>query len=104
MALDAIAVRCVVDELNSRILDCRLDKIYQPERDEIVLHAKGKAGGGTLLISANAANARVNLTERSMVNPMNAPMFCMVLRKHLQGGRIVSVEQPDTERIIEIGV
>ncbi|AEE96174.1 Rqc2 family fibronectin-binding protein [Mahella australiensis] len=104
MALDAIAVRCVVDELNSRILDCRIDKIYQPERDEIVLHAKGKAGGGTLLISANAANARVNLTERSMVNPMNAPMFCMVLRKHLQGGRIVSVDQPDTERIIEIGV
>lgn len=104
MALDAITVRTVVEELRHTIVDCRIDKIYQPEKDEITISAKGKANSAVLLLSANAANARAHLIDRSMANPIIAPAFCMVLRKHLQGGRITAVEQPDMERIIEISV
>jgi len=104
MALDAIAVRCIVDELNEKVLGCRVDKIYQPEKDELILHAKDRERGGAILLSANASNARVCLTRRSMENPIKAPMFCMILRKHLQSGRITSISQPDSERIIEIEV
>ena len=102
MALDGIAVKCVAEELNRAFSGTRVDKIFQPERDEIVITAHGPAGGGRLVISASASNARAHLSEAKKENPAQAPLFCMLLRKHLIPSRILRVEQVGFERVLRI--
>jgi len=99
MAFDGILLNCVVNELKQKILNGRIEKIYQPEKDEINLLIRGKGINHRLLISASANNSRIHLSEINKSNPLSAPMFCMLLRKHLLGGRIIDIEQPDFERI-----
>ncbi|MGF7057293.1 Rqc2 family fibronectin-binding protein [Brassicibacter mesophilus] len=104
MSLDGIVVKSITDELQSLIIDGKIDKIYQPEQDEIVLNIRNKGENFKLLMSASSNNPRIYITQSSKINPTNPPMFCMLLRKHLQGGKIISIHQPSLERILKIGI
>ena len=103
MALDASYIGALSRELSSLIVGARVDKIHQPSRDDIVIALRGpEVKGKRLLVSANASFPRVYLTSRTRENPASAPMFCMLLRKHLTNGKIISVSSPDMERIVDI--
>lgn len=100
MAFDGIVIANIVHELKSNILNGRIYKIYQPEPDELNLVLKTPQGNYRLLLSASATLPLIYLSTENKNNPMTAPAFCMLLRKHLGNGRIVSIGQPDFERII----
>lgn len=103
MAFDGITVAAVVKELNEVLTGGRIYKIAQPENDELLLTIKTTEGGQKrLFISAGASLPLIYLTEYNKQSPMTAPGFCMLLRKHLQNGRITGVTQPGLERIVEI--
>ncbi len=105
MAFDGITVAAVVSELQEILVGGRIYKIAQPENDELLLTVKTKDGGQTkLLLSAGASLPLIYLTETNKQSPMTAPGFCMLLRKHLQNGRITDVTQPGLERIVQIHV
>ena len=104
MAFDGFVISNIVTELNQKILGGRIYKIYQPEADEITLVIKKERNTLRLHISASASLPLIYLTDTSKTNPMQAPNFCMLLRKHLSNGRIVSIFQPNFERIIEITI
>ncbi len=104
MAFDGFVISNIVTELNQKILGGRIYKIYQPEADEITLVIKKERNTLRLHISASASLPLIYLTDTSKTNPMQAPNFCMLLRKHLSNGRIVSISQPNFERIIEITI
>lgn len=101
MPLDAICLSAVVEELRVTLLGGKIDKIYQPGRDEVILHIRSMAGNVKLLLSASPSQPRAQLTELSRENPGVPPMFCMLLRKHLTGGRILEINQPPMERLID---
>ena len=94
MALDAILLSGIIAELRPKIIGARIDKVQQPERDKIVLSVRG-AESLRLLIDAGAGSGRLQQTRLSFENPAEPPMFCMLLRKYLPGGRIEAVEQRD---------
>lgn len=102
MAFDAGMVAALAYELNNRLAGARVDKIQQPEKEEIVLNLRAGRENVRLSISSGANNPRVNITSVSKENPKAAPMFCMLLRKHLSGARILSIKQQDFERVFEI--
>ncbi len=102
MALDGITIAAVVKELNDKIKDCRIAKVAQPDDDELILTIKGTCGQVRFLISANATLPFAYLSDENKPSPLNAPSFCMALRKHIQNGKIVAIKQPGLERIIEI--
>lgn len=104
MAFDGFVISNIITELNQKILGGRIYKIYQPESDEITLIIKKDRNILRLHISASASLPLIYLTDTSKTNPMQAPNFCMLLRKHLSNGRIVSISQPNFERIIEITI
>ena len=97
MALDGIVISNIVEELNQTILNGRISKIAQPEFDELLLTIKNNKTQYKLLLSAGASLPLIYLTQESKVNPMTAPNFCMLLRKHLNGGKIISITQPNLE-------
>ena len=101
MALDGITTSAIVSELKAALLGGRIDKIHQPLADEIRMSIRGLGSGAKkIIISANSAHPRIHLTESSRENPMAAPLFCMVMRKHIAGGKIIDIVQPNFERII----
>lgn len=104
MAFDGIVARSIMDELNEKLQGGRIDKIYQPESDELYIHLRNNGENHILLISASSNNPRLYLTERVKKNPQEPPMFCMILRKHLQGSRIISIDQFLMDRIIFIDI
>ncbi len=104
MPLDGIALSGVIHELNNVLTDGRIDKVTQPEPDEIILTLRARGGNHKLLLTANASAPRLHFTAESKPGPLTAPMFCMVLRKHLSGGRLVKITQPDFERIAELHI
>jgi predicted ribosome quality control (RQC) complex YloA/Tae2 family protein len=106
MAFDGIMIAAVTHELTEKLTGGRIDKIYQPESDEIILAIRSRGANYRLLLCANASFARMHLVTGTYQkeNPLTAPMFCMLMRKHLQGGRITSIVQPDFERIVHINV
>ncbi|MFL0269589.1 Rqc2 family fibronectin-binding protein [Candidatus Clostridium radicumherbarum] len=102
MPLDGIYLYSLKDELCKKIIGSRVDKISQPEKDEIVLNLRVERTSYKLLVSASSTYPKVHLTNINKVNPIKAPMFCMVLRKYLSNGKIVSISQLDTDRILII--
>ncbi|MBE7034588.1 MAG: fibronectin/fibrinogen-binding protein [Ruminococcaceae bacterium] len=100
MAFDGLVIRALTLELNEKLENARLDKIYQPEADELLLSLHGPGGAYKLTLSANASIPRVALTEETKENPMVAPMFCMLLRKHLGSAHLLQVRQPALERLM----
>lgn len=99
MALDAIFLSAVIAELAPKICGARIDKVQQPERDKILLSLRGKNENLRLLIDAGAGSGRLQQTKMSFENPAEPPMFCMLLRKYITGGRIECIEQPNWERL-----
>lgn len=105
MAFDGITIAAVVKELKESLIGGRIYKIAQPENDELLLTIKTTQGSQKrLLISAGASLPLIYLTEYNKPSPMTAPGFCMLLRKHLQNGRITDILQPGLERIVQIHV
>ena len=101
MPLDALCLSGLVHELNTTLVGGKIDKIYQPGRDEVILALRTLSGNRRLLLSANPNHPRPQLTELSRENPDVPPMFCMLLRKHLTGSRILDIKQPPLERVVE---
>ena len=102
MPLDAICLGAVTEELNHVLAGCRVEKVYQPDRDEIVLQTRGQGGARRLLVSTAAGAPRVHFIDVARENPAAPPMFCMLLRKHVQGAKIAAVVQPAVERMLTI--
>ena len=102
MPIDAVFLESLRCELQQQLLACRVDKVQQPERDTILLSMRGPNSGGKLLLTASPNHPRIQLTSLSFENPAQPPMFCMLLRKHLTGGRLVSISQPPLERLVEL--
>ena len=97
MPLDAVCLSGVVRELRETILGLRVEKIQQPARDQIILTLRGNK---KLLMCAGASQSRLHLTGLTRENPAAPPMFCMLLRKHLSGGRLAAIDQPGLERVV----
>ncbi len=97
MPLDAVCLSGVVRELRETILGLRLEKVQQPARDQVVLTLRGNK---KLLLCAGASQSRLHLTGLTRENPAAPPMFCMLLRKHLSGGRLAAIDQPGLERVV----
>ena len=98
MAIDAICLQAVVEELRPQLSGLRVDKVQQPARDQVILLFRGKR----LLLNAGAGAPRLQLTEILRDNPAEPPMFCMLLRKHLSGARVAGLTQPPLERLVKI--
>lgn len=104
MAFDGVTIASVVSELKKELTGGRLYKIAQPEEDELLLTIKVPSGQKRLLLSADASLPLIYLTENNKPSPMTAPNFCMLLRKHLQNGRITGISQPGLERIVRMDI
>lgn len=104
MAFDGIVISNIVKELEEHLVGGRINKIAQPEKDALLFTIKGNQGQKRLFISSNASLPLIYLTDKNKTSPMVAPNFCMLLRKHLNSARILSVTQPDMERVIKIEI
>lgn len=104
MAFDGITIACMAHELNVKLKGGRIAKIAQPEADELLLTIKSQQGNFRLLLSASASLPLIYITESNKSSPLTAPNFCMLLRKHLSGGRILSITQPSLERILRFEI
>ncbi|MDO4522344.1 MAG: NFACT RNA binding domain-containing protein [Eubacteriales bacterium] len=104
MAFDGTVIAAIVQELNTCILGGRISKIAQPETDELMLTIKNERKQYRLLISAGASLPLIYFTENNKPGPMTAPNFCMLLRKHINGGKIIGIRQPGLERIIHFEI
>ncbi len=101
MAFDAFFLGCVLEEVR-QLGEARVEKIHQPARDTVILHLKHAQGRGKLLLGANPAAPKLYLAQNVPENPAEPPMFCMLLRKHLSGARLVGVAQPAMERAVTL--
>ncbi len=99
MALDAICLQAILEELRPQLLGLRIDKVQQPARDQVILLLRGNR---RLLLNAGANAPRIQLTALSRENPAEPPMFCMLLRKHLVGARVAALDQPPLERLVRL--
>ena len=100
--LDGIIIANIKNDL-SKIIGGRINKIYQPAKDEVVLTIRANGENHKIILSANAVSPRIHFTNEKFENPSAPPMFCVLLRKHISGN-IISVEQPGFDRIIEITI
>lgn len=100
MALDAATLALVTAELNAKLTDAKIAKIFEPTRDELVITLRTRAETFSLLLSARSGSARVCLTQESFENPETPPSFCMLMRKHLTGGRLLGVHMEPGDRIV----
>ncbi len=103
MAFDAGMLACTLSQIRRLALGARIEKVYQPERDEIVLGMRSVEGGKRLSINAGSGNGRMGFTETVKENPQNPPMFCMLLRKYLQGAKLSEVSQAGFDRVAYLG-
>ncbi len=99
MPFDGAFLYCTANELMEAI-DCHIDKIYQPSKEELVFLLRKKGYVKRLLINIKSGSARVHFTENKFENPEKPPMFCMLMRKHLLNGRLIRITQPDLERVL----
>jgi predicted ribosome quality control (RQC) complex YloA/Tae2 family protein len=104
MALDSITLYHLTKELHPLIVGTRIDKIHQPEKEEIHLLIRSGGRLKRILLNAGSTSPRIHLTEQTKNNPASPPMFCMILRKHLESGKIVDIKQIGLERIVTITI
>ena len=104
MAFDGIVTRAAAAELSDALTDGKIDKIYEPEPDSVVINIRKGRDQVRLFASCQSQGASVRLISTSPENPKEPYPFCMLLRKHAQNGRITSVTQPGLERVIRIGI
>ncbi|MBK5261297.1 MAG: NFACT family protein, partial [Peptostreptococcaceae bacterium] len=104
MSFDGIITSAIVSEMNKNILGGKIEKVYQPEADALVINIHSKTGNFKLYASCNSSHARVHFIKVNPVNPATPLSFCMLLRKHIQAGRISEIIQKDSERIIEFSI
>lgn len=104
MAFDGTTIANIVKELNDTLIGGRLYKIAQPESDELLITVKSSSGSRRLILSANASLPLLYLSEKNKTSPLTAPGFCMLLRKHILNGRILSITQPGLERIVNFEI
>jgi len=103
--MDGLGIRVLCKEWNTWLVGARIDKIHQPDARELVLSVRGSGRSGRLLLSAHRQFGRVHLLRTTRpVNPLEPPMFCMLLRRRIEGGRIVAITQPGWERILQIHI
>ena len=100
MALDAAALALCAKELSAALADARIDKIFEPTRDEVVLNLRTRTDNPRLFLSARSGSARACLTKETFENPQTPPSFCMLLRKHFTGGRLLEARTLPDERIL----
>lgn len=104
MPMDALTLGFVARELNGLLAGGRVDRVNQPERDEVILAVRNNGRNMQLLLSASADCARAHLTGVKKNNPLEPPMLCMLMRKHVVGGRVTYVQIAESDRIFEIGI
>lgn len=104
MPFDGLVINSLAFELKNALLNKKIEKIYQPEKDEILIKFRNVENNNKLLISVNSSFPHLCLTDSQKSNPLKPPMFCMLLRKHLHGGKVVDVYQVDFERIIIVSI
>lgn len=104
MPMDAACLTGIVQECRPVIEGAKIDKIFQPARDEVILQLRSGRESKKLLLTANPSHPRIQLTDVVRENPANPPMFCMLLRKYLSGGRILRLIQPSMERTVELEI
>ncbi len=104
MALDGLVLASIVHELKDALIGGRIDKIYQIEKEDILLTLRNNGNAYRLLLTANSNYPRVHLTELAKNPSQDPPMFCMLLRKHIGGGRLLNIIQPELERILEFHI
>lgn len=104
MAFDGITISNIVSELTPLLVEGRISKIAQPENDELLLTIKNNRGQYRLLMSANASLPLLYITETNKPSPLTAPNFCMLLRKHINNGRILSIKQAGLERVVDFEI
>ena len=105
MALDGLVIHSLVDELSTKLVGGKVDKVHQPEDDEIVLYIRNNKENYKLVLSCSSSNPRVYIAnDYKKENPKKAPMLCMLFRKYIQSGNIVGISQVGFERLIKISV
>ena len=100
MPLDGLTLGYIARELHTALAGARIERVTQPEKDMLLLLLRNNGKNHKLILSASPSFARAHLTEGQFVNPINAPMFCMLMRKHLTGGRIDAVRQLNGDRVL----
>ena len=100
MALDGALLSCLRQELWDSLPDARIDKIHQPAREDLLIALRFKGGNRKLYLSAGANSPRIHFVEETPENPLQPPMFCMLLRKRLTGGRLTAIRQDGLERVL----
>lgn len=104
MSFDGLMTKAITEELRNELEQGRITKIYQPFKHDLLFTIRAKGKNHQLLLSANPSYARMHITNESYDNPKEPPMFCMLLRKHLEGGFIEKIEQIGLERIIRLSI
>ena len=104
MSMDGLCLYASMREIERALSGGRIDKIQQTEKDELMLTVRGAGANYRLLLNASASDARVHLSENKKQSPAEAPMFCMLLRKRVTGGRLISFKQADMDRVLAIGI
>ena len=104
MPLDGLTLGLIAGELDAALAGGRINKIVQPERDEIILTIRSGGVNRQLLLSATANCARAHLTQVRKNSPLEPPALCMLMRKHISGGRVCAVRQLESDRILEIEI
>lgn len=100
MALDGVFLNCLKNEFKNTLIGARIDKIHQPEKDELHIVLRGYKEVYKLLISASSNHPRIYLYKGQKTNPYNPPLFCMILRKHISNGRIIDIKQIELDRVL----
>ena len=104
MPLDGISLGFLARELSRELVNGRIDRVVQPEKDELHLTIRNNGKNHLLMLGASAGNARAQLITKKKTGPLEPPSLCMLMRKHITGGRVVSIEQKHCDRILEIGI
>ena len=104
MAFDGMFTKAVATHLNKLLAGGRIDKVYHPDKEELLLHINSMSGKLKLFATVSSHGPRVHLTNEEIPSPAQPSAFCMLLRKHLQGGRIISIEQVSQQRVIAMDV